>query len=100
MTDPDDFPELPLPDEDYAFEQYRQRRVDEGSWTPRPSILRKTPSFQRGYGVQQYSHSDPAPLLPFANAWEPPRYTRLEVWTVRAMWLAVILALLAAEVLA
>jgi hypothetical protein len=82
-------------DEDYAFEQYRQKRVDAGTWRkPRP-----LPQFAKDYGVQQYAHHDPAPSLPFSNSWEPPRYTRLEVWTVRALWVVVVAAMVAAEVL-
>ena len=83
-------------DEDYAFEQYRQRRVDAGTWRkPRP-----VPQFAKGYGVQQYAHHDPAPSLPFANAWEPPRYTRTEVWIVRVLWVVCIAVMVGLEVLA
>jgi hypothetical protein len=50
--------------------------------------------FAKDYGVQQYAHNDPAPHLPFANAWEPPRYTQVQVWTVRIIWSVLTVAVL------
>jgi hypothetical protein len=81
-------------DEDIEYGKRQQRMLDEGTWKRRP-----LPQFAKGYGVQQYARHDPAPHLSFSNSWEPPRYTRAEVWTVRVLWVVTVAAMVAAEVL-
>jgi hypothetical protein len=62
-------------DEDHDFEQYRQARVDEGTWR-KP---RKWGGFLRK--MQKFENRDPWPQVPFADdlpkfgAWDVVLYT-------------------------
>jgi hypothetical protein len=80
-----------IDDEDIAYGRQQQRKLDEKD--------RPAPQFARDYGVQQYAHHDPAPRLPFDNAWEPPRSSRGEkvIWGV--VLVACVVAVAAVEVL-
>ena len=79
----------PLMDEDYAYEQARQRRIDE------EFQVKKSPNFGKSLmhadWVQRYAHHDPAPQLPFEEDLQ-----QLPCWQEATIWLAVasILAIL------
>ena len=58
----------PLMDEDYAYEQYRQRKLDEE--------LIIGSDLKTCDKIQRYAHHDPAPALPFEEDKEHlPRWT-------------------------